>query len=673
MSLTITPHVLKLDADSATPLVLTTAPYVIGAMTLKPGAIGRTMIGGLDGDGELPIGAESTENIIMELSVMIDVAAATTMDAALAAGEMITTLLADIARRDEPLAIDYTPPNTTQISRLYAVSGAVVELPTQMTGDGAGWYHGSPVYRLKLVCDPFIYGDEVTETTTSGTRRELQLADVGGDVDAVGSIAFSGTGMRAVWGLESEGFNPASPAATRITDGSGGAVVGPYTIKPQTQPQVIFRTTAADMQGNKRLRVALKGAEVQTGLQCRVRLYVAGAGSPLWTSRWAAMPRIATVDSADIGEWSVFECGSFNVAPSASGAPQSVSVDVEVRKTFADIANASTLGDLRFLWLDIMPAERTGSADASLIIAPARIAPLAFEDFKYSGGPVALNGTTAELGGVWATGGSATDFSTALGVPFGVVRSSGLDATAAATNLPNGRLATLPIANGVAGAGITFNFAPTAAAGGKVSLLFRYVDSTHWSLVSLHAPVASGTGRQFLRVECQSANGSVGSVLQGADVEFSPATFFGVDHALAVFNVGAWSWVYLDGVLVAKLPVYPVIPTAASGNIGFIDQGQGAGVTRIYREFVAWQWNGSAAQIAAPKFESDREGQIVGGLVAPVARSGGSRVFIPPAGSRDKTTRIVTRLENGIDSSVITDVAYTLTVKYRPRYRLPRG
>lgn len=671
-ALTLTPQVVTLDADGVA-LQLNQSPWSVMKMELSPGAVERTMVGDSQGNGQMPVGEETTGNIVARLWLRAIGTSGLTMDTELNLGQTLAKVCADaVTRPGERMALDYRPPNTSQTNRLRVYAAEVSEVPNEMDGEMLGWYHGSPVYVVTLTCAPFIYGDLVTLTATgSGLRREIEVSNVPGDVDAEGELYINGSAGTTLWGLESEGFTPAAGHATRLTIGAGLTEIGTTELKPQTAPQAVRSIDSINLQGPKRVTATITESSPIYGMEFRL-LWRADGGA--WnTGAWVDHPRVTGNNRLSSHTYGVIDFGVINVPKSASGGASAVTGLIQCRRTNSRMTFAAP----KITVVEILPAERFAVVRKPMDALPPRVQLGAFDNFPFSGAPTNLHGTTAPIGGNWTTGGSATDFATVSGVPYGVRRSSGLDATAAATNLPAGRLATLPVVNANVGVGITFNFTTTNAAC-VVSLLFRYVSSTDWIRVELTASKDDNVGTQYLQIVTQDAKGgTISPIYTDGRVEVQPSSFLGADHDFDVLTNGAYLYAYLDGELVGFFSINNSNGPTAGGSVGFIDQGKGTGTTRTYKEFRVWDWDG-VTKLGNLKLTHDNERQYVGGVYAPTPSSVGSRVLIPPAGARNKSSRIVTRqyagdpFAGGFYESV-TEYNYTAQLKYRPRYRLPRG
>lgn len=596
-----------------------------------------------------------------EITVKVRVGPLATMDLALASLAAISKKLEETEQWPDGLPLTWTPATSTSTITFYVLSGAVDGLPVELTGEDAGWFVRSPVVTLKLTCKPFGYGTEVVLSGVSGSGPfvTVTVPSVPGDVPAEGRLVVTDTSAQSrryvEWGLEQRYYNSATSLAVdsdaMVTTGFGGT---------QTT-----RTGAvdADATGNNVIRVAALQPTVTAvcGLgnlahvgtfrvKCRVWASAAGAKVRLsWKDGDGPLRSNAYATPPAVGVFSETDLGIVTIRPTPLGTQQWTG-QIEALTTVSGVS-------IDIDQITLVPVgEGYGRARGQVIQQVGAL--VAADDFAGSG---ALNARSAPVGGSWASTGSTTDFAVGSGK---LSRATTSDASPRIAVLGSSMTGGVQVAGDLDGS--TYS-----GPGPRVGLIARYVDASNYLLVYAD----SNTIDPFQILTLQKVVAGVSTVLASGTQFVPPAT--------VTLIVGAdGTWTLLSSTYgTSQSGNDPVLATGgalAGGKVGVYDYNSTASArTRIVDNFAASSIPPSPPALYASRaveFRSDGTAirqDPTGAYYGPVPAYRGSRFVIPPAGDKNRTSRILVKadrndLETAADEPLGDGI--TVQVRYTPRY-----
>jgi hypothetical protein len=666
--MTVSPEGLLLDS-----LDLNTTSGTYSLEAFDPGvALKRPeWVQGADSDGAALVRDPLVENRTVTAKVRI---IAASMDAATLAIGAIVDKLEEAERQEDGLPLVWTPASGSKSTTFYVLSGEITGMPVDPT---EGWFVSAPIVTVSLTCKPYGYASEVTGPSATGTTPSITLAvpSVGGDVPAEARLVItdgSGKSRRYVeWGLEQRFYNAGSPSSLildsedLVTTGFAGVQAtrsGAYRRSGATHD-----TVAASL-FSQPVAVCGTGNQPHIGtFRVKARVYASSMGVQLRLS-WQdgdgpfsandyAIPSVA----ANFAE---VDLGLITIQPARSGTQ---------RWTGRLEAFSSTLGDtIEIDYLTLIPAgEGYGKARASYAYRPGSI--FAHDEFAGTGG-TALNGRTAPAGGSWATSGATTDL--AISGSSAVQRSTSSDSG-------RGRLAILGSTSS-SDMQVGLTIAPSTVAEGLLQgVIARYVDANNYLRLSL-APMHSGPTNSFA---ADSALLILDQIVAGTITNLG---------SLTTGNGGLWTIgliAYASGRLLGILFDASGVPlsiidaaatvaatggTLASGKSGFFDYNPATGgptPTRTYTGFtVATPPPEPIALYANQSLEVHSDDTIrkesTGTYYGRVPSYRGSRLYLPPAGNRARTSRLLIKADrNDLEVAAHTPLGDSITAQifYTPR------
>lgn len=374
------------------------------------------------------------------------------------------------------IPLTWTPRSSGRTVTFDVLAGEITGLPL----DWLFSFKSFPKPTVTLTCKPYWRGVEVDAgTATSSTPFVTkEIVNAAGDIRALGRVVVTDTATQprrnVEWGLEGPlTYNPATSlmidSDNMITAGYAGVQTtqaGSYdpnatgnntiTSNVTTAPQAICGTGTQPHVGTFRVKLRTYNTLWSAGLYVRLA-WRAGDGAYVrndpvfidWGSRFGEVDLgPITIPPALLG------------TQSWDGVLESWSVDVD---------------DIQIDYLVLVPVESGyGKARAAYSYSPGVIT--ARDSFTGTTAGGALNARSADLGGTWATSGTATDFTFYdSGAIEGVQRATGTDTGAGRFAL----LGTSVYTNTEVNA--TVSSAPIGAYAG---LVLRYVDATHYVTVT---------------------------------------------------------------------------------------------------------------------------------------------------------------------------------------------
>lgn len=644
-------------------LALHSSPYTLEAFEHTPAKKLLEWARNADSDGAKLLREPRHETAEIKLRIRVD--QQSTQNTALGHVGAIVDKLQEAERqsaggRGRGLALVWTPHDSTFTGTFYVLSGEV-EVPKVETGDDAGWTYKGPVITVTLTCSPFLYGAEVTTSTTTSSAALVTkvVSSVPGDVPAEARYVVSDAATQSrdfvAVGQESFYYNAATSlivdSADMTVSGFAGTVVGAQIDAfVTTAPVAICSTAELAHKGSFRVygRFFPGTPDVRVRLSWR-------QGRDQWTSNpWAAVNSDSRWDEIDMGE--------IKVRPALLGT-QSWQGRVEVK--------SSALDTISLDYLLLVPTEGFGKASRTVVYeTPAAFT--ARDEFAQSAGD--LNGKTLPIGGTWATSGSTTDLA---------VEATGHTAQKTAVS-EGGRYAiagTTSLTNVAAQVDAKVTSTNGSASWVTAGVVVRWTDASNHLLFGV-----GGFGSVGMWTLTQSASGT--TVLASGLYPRDSGSW----HTLrvAAYTSGRVSvWAFPQSgtpVLLATTSSAALATggTLATGKVGFVDNWPDAtAATRNYDNFIAFAAADDAACFSSqsiefrsygddPVLREDSTGTYWGR--PPEARGG--RLWLPPAGTANRSTRVAvlarrTNIEETASDNV-TD-STSIAVAFKPRWlAIPR-
>ncbi len=664
--------------------------YTLEQLTMPPPKKRGIWASGADSDGAVLARDPLFEN--REITARIRVEPQASMNVALDKIGAISDKLEEAERNEGGIALTWTPAQSTRTITFYVLTGEITEVPIVVTGDDAGWLAMAPVIVVTMTCRPFGYGTEVVGTAPAGTLVTstlplvtLEAAGVPGDVDAEARLIVTDNATRdrrlMRWGLESR-YYPTAAAPGLMLDSDADLTVAGFAGALAT------RTGAYDPNAT--------GNNVISATIGQQPLAVCGTGNKTHVGTFRVFARVWAV-AADIGAVFVrlsWQDGDGPLKANTYVTPPVINAFAEVDLGLITITekvlgtqrwtgrieaySSQVFATLEVDYLYLVPAgEGCGRARATYSYQPGTIN--GRDAFDPIAAGTALNGRVAHLGGTWATGGGATDFTafddpvdaTLEGVGRSAVDSSyhtGMRwATLGATNYTNVEVRARTRLRSVV---LLANQAITA----------RWVDvNNHVALRLNHAigPFSGTLAQAWLEVRV------AGSVVATTTVQFSREINTWRTLALIVYSSGRAIGFVIDssGATVATLTLIDTsLATGgalATGKPGMFDFCSSAlAPVRDYDDFYVGApaaepiacYSGQSLEVRSD--ETLRE-DATGVYWGPPPSYRGSGIYVPPAGTRARKTRIaVMARRNDLLELADDQIADSLTAQlnYTPRY-----
>lgn len=672
------PIELIFGVNDDNPLDVTWGPWMLAGMDYRPARKRVDLITAEDSDGAIPLGQAHADNMMIGIRLRIDEGAS--MDAALDQMHRLQKKLDDAARRSpDGLECVWRPEGASERSTFFVLEGEIAEAPQEMSGADIGWYHKSPIVVVTLICKPFFYGDWSTPVVASGTTPliEAELENVRGDVDAEGEMTV--TDLESVdrshfeWGLEQYGYDPTAPEDTLLNLASGLTVTG-YAGSSSTESGSYSANTVEGTAytsdgvaacatsgqahiGTKRIKIRAKGST--TAIRYRLAWRV-GDGS-FSRGDWVYVPVAA--------EYCELDLGVIEVQPPESGTHR---WEGHIEVSDADDA----LGTYVIDYAEVLPAERYGKIRAPYA-EPTFSDLVGFDNFSAASG--AVTGDTSTDGQTWASMGgvsNATDFQAGAGDT--ITRTATSDTT---TNVRYGRGLLLGSATPYG-----IRVAVTLNMGGAVSspasgVIARFVDNSNFICGYWRGSSTQSTYVVDIVVAGTVTRLADETVLDGGYNTYSGAY---ADRGLMLDVLPDGTWAISSDGIVHATGVHSALAAGGAldnGQVGIFDWSIGGSGTRTFSNFRALEMADPSMACYADQdliVAHDRAERYdsTGTYTATPPQVRGSRLWIPPAGDQNKTTRIVSKLRR-YDVDTLPDSAidddHQISIRYRPRYRNPIG
>lgn len=611
--------------------------------------------------------------------LLIRVRQTSTADAALEkVGELLDTLQ-DCERIEGGAPLEWKPKDSSNTLTWYVLSAELLEVPTELSGDLAGWLLKSPLVRLRLTCRPFGYDEEKTakSSTESGAEpQQVLYVKCGGDVPAEvrAKVTDKSSQPRRFleWGRDvvfKESENPATLITAKdlvITGFSGSSVTraGAYPDEAGvgkekratavSQPTVMCGTGSIKNVGSFKVY-----GRVYTGsTAARFRISYRNGEGPLVPLAFVQPPVL---------EFSRIYLGEVTFDEAILGT-QKAEIRIEVKSSTGELIEV----DLNYL--ELVPSTK-GSARVRGPVSNNTTALLAYDTFLQTEGNLA--GKTLPLGGEWAEAGDA--------VRFKVIAAEDL---ARRTEVSDANLNTGAYA--VAGTAEPTNVSVSIdvsrstlepGAEGRWGVFARYSNTENWLLAVIQTEGKAVTLRVFKRV--------TGTVTQLASMTLANFHLSPLSDrvVLSVNDAGGWrAWQALSTadlgtpLLEGTDAVLATGGALAKGKVGFYDAYTSASAnTRQFDNFSAAELEGPARVLYSGKvaeirsegyFRQDESGTYYGELPPR-----GSDLYLEPEGDSAAINRLVivarrNDVEVEADSAVVDKIS--VEVKVRERFIAPR-
>ncbi len=638
-----------------------------GELQIAPPSKRLQRISSPDADADLL--AEAATYELRQVTIRLRyVAAAGDMDDALTAINTLQGYLQQAEELDDGSALVWTPANSTFTGTMYVQTGEITGLPVTWSGDDTGWFLANPVITLRLDCFPFIEGAEYLAASMSSTSTRigtLVADDVPGTIPAKGRLVITDGATQnrshVEIGGERYGYDSGSPSSLDILGSSMSALAGTITgsgagsyvsMSAGTAAAALAEVTAMPHTGPHNVRAQIERTAAGTTL--RVRALARTADGPWSHTPWRTVP-----DS--VGTFDVY-LGTLDFAVVKKGTQTS---------TLRLECSASASTTIRLYRFNPIPIEVVyGVARAPTPVEiPAATSFTYVDNFNQSGGGN-LSGKSPDTGsGTWSESGSATNF-TYDSTNHRISRATIADAA------PHFGTIGSAVGDSAVSALMSINTAPPQATTG-MGVLLRY-GGTNDYLAAL--VVGSSILFNFLVVR-EVVAGTPTELLSAGEVVL-PASEIAGRNTRITFAVKSGIWMVALGTNNAE----PTLRASgyrasldsggalATGKAGIYDMGTTTS-TRLYDSFYAWTPTGDAALYSGRSAEVRhdaviRESSSGGAWTAPPSYRG-RRLYVPPAGPGDLSTRLAikdrrTDVDGGVPDSA--DSSRTASLYLTPRW-----
>jgi hypothetical protein len=627
-----------------------------------------------DSDGSLLAREPPHDNA--EGTIKLWVAQQATPDLMLAKVALITDKLQEAQRNPGGIDLVWTPHDSTLSVTGKVLFGEITDMPITFAD---GWIGNAPTVTMKLVRLPFWEGTEVVSAATVTSSLPvitLEVTGVTGDVPAkirciITDAATQNRRLVRV-GLESRYYPTSSPPALLIDSanlvvsgyaGTAGTRTGAYTANGVViSPALPLQPTAVCGLGNLThvgsfrvfARLYHSASSGQTGATF-VRLSWQEGSGPLRSNQYTTPPVTSGFSDIDLGIVTI---------PEAVLGTQRWVGQIEAYATTGIGGNEIIEVDYVYL----MPvAEGYGVARAPYSYQAGVVSKA--DNFAGTATTTALDTKSLQLGGAWATSGTATDF-VAVDAPAAtdhtVFRSTASDAGSGRFSLASTTV--------YAATEVSVRVYHTAYA--ESALIARYVDSSNY----LRASILNG-GALWVRTYIAGTPTTIASLAVTEPI----GEWFTLRLIVFATGVGYFTLLGAAGNTLAALPFSSSLlltgGTLDDGKVGFLDLNTGTARTRYYDDFYAG--TPSAEPIACNASQSiefreddmlreDSTGTYWGPPPLPRAGLRG----LPPAGTRTRKVRlavvarrndVVFGADDQIADSTIVTVNYTPMFLNAPR------
>lgn len=624
-------------------------------------------VSGADTDGALLARPSHYENRVIELPVRVIPQASA--DLVLAKIALLTDKLQECEQNEDGLPLVWTPSNATISVTFRCLYGEISDLPIDFLWSVSR----SPLVTIRLICLPFGEGAETLlgSVTNSDPLQWVEVSGVKGDVPALGRGAVTDAASQSrrwvLIGMESRWYPTSSPPSlivdsTSMVTGAGyagvtGTRTGAYS---GASNNVITATLRTQVQAICGLGNLSHVGEFRPQLR-----FYASATTVAVRLTWQALDgpfRSLSYRVPVTTGWNHVDLGHITVPQTVLGT-QRWTGRIEAYST----ATGGETLDVDVLWP--MPAERIGLARASYAYRAGVLTGI--DGFTGRTAGAALGGTTAEVGGTWATSGAATDFIAADGPDTG---DETISRSPASEIIP--RYAILGATN-YTDSEVGVRYRGAAFSGNRQhGVIARWVDANNHLRLTRHYSTSVGLGK----VEVVVAGVTTTLVeLRGPAMVLD--TWFKVRLIVWASGAGVATWQDANGATLEEARFqHASLATGgalATGKPGIYDLNTSASANPTYfDDFYA------ATPTAEPivcysgqsiEFRHDTvlRKDSTGTYAGPPPEYIGGRFLIPPAGDANRKARIAVMAKRN-DVAVMPDDniadSTTLAVYGVPRY-----
>lgn len=617
------------------------------ALTIAPPSKRLQRLASPDADADLL--AEVATYELRQVTLRLRyVASGATADTALAAINTLQGYLQQAEELDSGSALTWTPANSTFTGTMYVQTGEITDLPVTWDGDDAGWFFANPVITLRLDCFPFIHGTEYSAGTMSSTSNRigtLTAASVPGTVPGLGRLVVTDAATQnrshVEIGGERYGYNSGSPSSLDILGSSmtalGGTITGSgagsyVSMSVGTAPVALAEVTGMGHIGPHNIRAQVE--RTATGTTLKVRAASRTNDGPWTYTPWRTVP-------SGIGTYDVF-CGSLDF-PVVKKGTQSSTLRFE--------AYASAASTVRIYRLNPIPTEVVyGLARATTLASiPAATSYLHVDAFNQAGGGN-LSGKSPDTGtGTWSESGSATNFT---------YDSTNKNVSRAVNDSLVPHFATIGSANAAtavqAYVQLIYSVQYSEMRAGVVA---RYSSTSNYAAAYTNGITATA-------VVC--SGGTVTTL-------FSQA-YAAQTATIGLVAIGGIWQLFVNGVVLGS-GYSATLAALANGTYGLYNANNAGVQAAYYDSFYAWTPSSDVALYSGRSMEYRWDSTIrevsAGSAWTNVPSFRGRRLYIPPAGPGNLTTRLAIKdrrsdVDGGQADSA--DSARTATLYVTPRY-----
>lgn len=595
-------------------------------------------------------------------------------DSAMAAVGQLQEKLGEVERLaaggGNGLPVLWTPAGASTGLTLYVVLANITDMPITVAD---GWFAHKPLLTVAFTCKPFLYGDEVTGPSASGSGLvvTLDVPSVPGDVPAEARLVITDTASHArryaEWALEQYHYNPSSPSPSVID--SGSLVVSGFAGTALAHSGAYGGTTIATSLLSQPVAVCGTGNQPHVGSwRVKARVY-APSTDEYWSLSWqdGDAPFRSNTPSQPVAAagFSEVDLGIITVQPATLGS-QNWSGRLEAYTT-----SSGETGELDalILWPVDEGYERIA---ATYGYQPGAIT--SHDEFTGTTAGSALNGRVAPSGGTWVTSGTTPDFVFADGP-------GATDETVYRSGVADWRYAIVGTTRTDTETAVQVLHYTASTNAMEQAVIARWTDASNH--LRLRLVPAGNSGTLYL----ETLVAGVTTVLGSTAVSTVGGAWLTL--RLIAFASGRTIGTLLDasGATITELQALATSLASgalASGLTGFADRKTTTGsADRYYDNFYAGTPapepliinSGKCLQITSDgDYRQSADGASYGEVI-----SRGSRLFIPPAGPANRTSRITVRatrndLTTMADTSVADGDSLSAQIYYTPRYlAVPRS
>ncbi|MBA2712773.1 MAG: hypothetical protein H0U55_04350, partial [Rubrobacteraceae bacterium] len=596
------------------------------------------------------------------------------LDTALDAINDLSGRLQQAEEIDAGVALTWKPASSGHTGTMYVQSGEITDLPVTQEGDDAGWFLANPVITVRFDCFPFIYGAEYLAGSTASTASRiltLTAANVPGTVPGLGRLVITDTASQnrshIEIGGDRYGYNASASmdilgsSMTSLGGTLTGSGAGSYqSMTVGTAPVAICEAASLPHLGPHNVRAQVEWFSGGTSVQ--VRAASRTVDGPWRYSPWRDVPvNVYGPYDANLGP------ADFQTVKRGA---QVSTIRIEAKGTGGPL--------LRVYRINPIPTEVVyGLARGFTSTAPPTSFSV-YDTFLQTAGNLDTP-KVAPTGGNWAE-------ANRVGANGFQVETTGKTAqrtTVSDAAITSGSFAY--VGSSIAGTAMqaTVKFGVLGVVGylGQFGILARYVDASNWLMLALQ-PNGNVLAASYLTVIKQTTAAGAVNLMSQQSPEFG---YPGTKHELKleVDATGYWRAYWQpdpSGIPILIMDGYHADlvtgGTLASGKVGLYDAWASAtALTRNYDDVQASTpvvdyplYSGRSVMFAHDYAQRE---VAAGTNYSDVPSYRGRRLYIPPAGPGNLTTRLVVKdRRNDVDGGLpdSADSSRSAALYVVPRY-----